>query len=413
MQGHPNPAHNPVPNNVQNNVVIVGGGFGGLYTALALAQRKHHPPVLLIEPNDRFLFLPLLYELLSGELRGWEIAPRYDGLLAGRGLAWLQDRVERIDTGGHRLHTVGGRTIAYGRLVLATGAESNTFAVPGADRHSLGFRSLADVERLQRLVADLRQQPRPLQRIAVVGAGPTGVELACKLADMVQGSAVIELIEQGPQLLPQARAFNREQAALALQRRDVRLRARTQVEAVEAGAITLRCHPDGDSPAHAETLAVRAVVWTAGLSFRPPRIDPAPACDSRGRLLCGPDLRLRDHADLFVAGDLAAPVDPQDTAGEGPGPAPPATAQVAFQQAPVLAANLIRSLAGEPLEPFQWNDLGEMMSLGVGEASLTAAGVTLAGPAAYQLRRLAYLTRLPGRSHQWRVAAGWLADWKP
>lgn len=390
------------------NVVIVGGGFGGLYTALALAQRKNHPPVLLVEPNDRFLFLPLLYELLSGELRGWEIAPRYDGLLAGRGLAWLQDRVELIDAEHHQLHTAAGRTIPYGRLVIATGADSNTFAVPGADRYSLGFRSLADVERLQRLVADLKQQRRPLQRIAVVGAGPTGVELACKLADMAEGSAVIELIEQGPQLLPQARAFNREQAGLALRRRDVRLRLRTQVEAVEAEAISLRCHADGDSTAHRETLAVRAVVWTAGLSFQAPRIDPAPACDSRGRLLCGADLRLQDHADLFVAGDLAAPVDGEGTAGEAP-----TTAQVAFQQASVLATNLIRSLRGEPLEPFQWKDLGEMMSLGVGEASLTAAGVTLAGPAAYQLRRLAYLARLPGRPHQLRVAAGWLADWKP
>ncbi len=395
------------------NVVIVGGGFGGLYTALALAERKNHPPVLLVEPNDRFLFLPLLYELLSGELRGWEIAPRYDGLLAGRGLAWLQDRVERIDAQRHQLHTTAGRTLPYGRLVVATGADSNTFAVPGADRHSLGFRSLADVERLQRLVADLKQQRRPLQRIAVVGAGPTGVELACKLADMAEGSAVIELIEQGPQLLPQARAFNREQAALALRRRDVRLRLRTQVEAVEAEAISLRCHADGDSTAHRETLAVRAVIWTAGLRFQAPRIDPAPACDSRGRLLCGADLRLQDHADLFVAGDLAAPVDGAGTAGEAPTTATPATAQVAFQQASVLATNLIRSLRGEPLEPFQWNDLGEMMSLGVGEASLIAAGLTLAGPAAYQLRRLAYLARLPGRPHQLRVAAGWLADWKP
>ena len=68
-------------------VVIVGGGFGGLYTAMALASRRQHPPVLLIEPNDHFLFLPLLYEYLSGELRSWEIAPRFDALLAGKGVA--------------------------------------------------------------------------------------------------------------------------------------------------------------------------------------------------------------------------------------------------------------------------------------------------------------------------------------
>ncbi|KEF42106.1 MAG: NADH dehydrogenase [Cyanobium sp. CACIAM 14] len=404
MQGDTAPAQ---------NVVIVGGGFGGLYTALALAERRQHPPVLLIEPNDRFVFLPLLYELLSGELRSWEIAPRYDSLLAGRGLAWLQDRVDRIDAEKQQLHTRAGRTLAFGRLVIATGAESSTFAVPGADRHSLGFRTLADVERIQSLIADLKRHRLPLQRIAVVGAGPTGVELACKLADMADGSAVIELIEQGPQLLPQARAFNREQASLALQRRDVRLRTRTQVASVEAGAITLHGHPDGDAAIHSETLAVRAVLWTAGLGFRPPRIDPAPACDGRGRLLCGADLLLHGHRHLFAAGDLAAQVDPQAAPGEAFGAAGPSTAQVAFQQAPVLASNLIRSLRGEPLEPFRWRDLGEMLSLGIGEASLTTAGLTLAGPAAYQLRRLAYLSRLPGRSHQLRVAAGWLADWKP
>jgi NADH dehydrogenase len=84
---------------------------------------------------------------------------------------------------------------------------------------------------------------------------------------------------------------------------------------------------------------------------------------------------------------------------------------VAFQQAPVAAANLLHSLAEEPLEPFRFQELGEMMSLGVGEASLTGLGVNLAGPAAYPLRRLAYLARLPRRSLQLRVAAGWLADW--
>jgi NADH dehydrogenase len=84
---------------------------------------------------------------------------------------------------------------------------------------------------------------------------------------------------------------------------------------------------------------------------------------------------------------------------------------VAFQQAECLAGNLVKSLTEEPLDPFHYNDLGEMMSLGEGEASLTGGGFTLAGAAAFQIRKLAYLTRLPGPSHQLKVVAGWLADW--
>jgi NADH dehydrogenase len=263
--------------------------------------------------------------------------------------------------------------------------------------HSLGFRTLADVERLQQLVTGLREQRRPLQRLAIVGAGPSGVELACKLADLLEGAAVVELIEQGPQALPQARAFNREQAIRALQARDVRLRTGTRVRAVGAD----RLHLEG--PSGAEEVTVEAVVWTAGLAFLPPSLEPPAACDRRGRLLCEPTLRLQGAEHLYAVGDIAA-VDP----GEGP---LPATAQVAFQQATCLADNLVRAAANEPLAPLGFQDLGEMMSLGIGEASLVGGGLTLAGGAAFQLRRLAYLTRLPGRSHQLRVAAGWLADW--
>ncbi|HYP03836.1 MAG TPA: FAD-dependent oxidoreductase [Cyanobium sp.] len=382
-------------------IVIVGGGFGGLYTALALAEQTPRPPVLLIEPGERFLFLPLLYELLSGELRSWEIAPHYDSLLAGRGVAWLQDRVESIDTTARRLRTRSGRSLPYSRLVIATGARENTFGIEGAEFHSQGFRNLADVARLQQLLEELRRERRPLQRLAVVGAGPTGVELACKLADLADGSAVIELIEQGATLLPRSPAFNREQALLALQRRDVRLRTHTKVMAVEADRLRLS-GPAGEGRTEAEEpLPVNGVIWTAGLRFLPPAITPEPERDGAGRLLCENDLRLRGQREVFVVGDLAAleatPL--------------PTTAQVAFQQAPVVASNLLRSLAGEALEPFAWKDLGEMLSLGRGEACLTGMGMTLAGKAAYQVRRLAYLTRLPGRSFQLRVAAGWLADW--
>ncbi len=389
-------------------VVIVGGGFGGLYTALALSERPQHPPILLIEPNAEFLFLPLLYELLSGELRRWEIAPRYDALLAGRGIAHLRDRVEAIDTEQRQVHTHGGQTIPYRRLVIASGATTTTFGVPGADRHCLGFRTLADVERLQKLLHSLAHNRRPLQRLAVVGAGATGVELACKLADLAAGDAVIELIEQGPQLLPQGRSFNREQAALALRRRDVRLRTHTAVVAVEADRLRLRRTDAAAStaaiPLPEEELAAAGVIWTAGLAFRPPAITPAPPRDERGLLRCEPTLQLQGRPEVFVAGDLAAL--------DGEEASLPSSAQVAFQQAPQLAANLQRSLTGEALQPFRWTDLGEMLSLGRGEASLCGVGLTLAGRAAFRLRHLAYLSRMPGLSHTVRVAAGWLADWR-
>ena len=398
----------------EGTVVIVGGGFGGLYTALALSQQPAPPPILLIEPQERFLFLPLLYELLSDELRRWEIAPPYEDLLAGRGVAWLRDRVERIDTTARLVHTSAGRSVAYASLVIACGGGDCTFGVPGAERHSQGFRSLADVERLQTLLRALREQRHPLQRVAIVGAGPTGVELACKLADLAEGSAVIELIERGSRPLPQGRAFNRQQAELALQRRDVRVRTHTQVAAIEADHVVLRSPTSAESaiPATNEILPVRGVIWTAGLGFRPPVITPSVATDSRGRLRCDPELRLLGHSDVYALGDLASPT-PVTDPGQEEATALPSTAQVAFQQAALLSANLMRARGGEPLLPFVWNDLGEMLSLGKGDACLTGGGLTLAGPAAYQLRRLAYLTRLPGLPHQLRVGAGWLADCRP
>ncbi|MCP9840879.1 FAD-dependent oxidoreductase [Synechococcus sp. J7-Johnson] len=383
-------------------VLIAGGGFGGLYTALALASHRHHPPILLVEPQERFLFLPLLYELLSEELRGWEVAPRYDTLLASRGVAWLRDGISRIDASASCVITEQGRTLPYSRLVIATGSRGTSYGIPGVEELAIPFRSMADVERLQDLVQHLLGHPRPLQRLALVGAGPSGVELACKLADLLRGSTVIELIEQGADLLPQARAFNREQARSALLRRDIRLRTHTKVLALEPGRLelSLTAAEEGNSR---ETLLVDGVIWTAGVTVAPPPIEPAANLDDRGRLLCEPTLELQNNPGVFAIGDVAHVADAD-------GAPLAATAQVAFQQADCLAENLLRSIEGEPLQPFLWKDLGEMISLGIGEASLTGLGLTLAGPAAYRIRQLTYLSRLPGLPHQLRVAAGWLSD---
>ena len=380
-------------------VVIVGGGFGGLYTALALAEVRHHQPILLIEPQERFVFLPLLYELLSHELRSWEVAPRYDTVLAGRGIAWLQDRVTAIDAAERTLTTASGRRLPYSQAVIATGSTTQTFGIPGAAEHCLAFRSLGDVHRLQQLIATLRKRRRPLQRLAVVGAGASGVELACKLVDELDGCAVVELLEQGSMVLPQARSFNREQALVALQRRDVRVRTDTAVHAVGADQLSI-----GSA---GETLPVDGTIWTAGIRAQPPALSAGGdrgSATGRGQLACSTDLRVIGVDNLFAIGDVAQVPD-------ATGDPLPCNAQVAFQQATCLAANLRRAAVGETLQPFSYNDRGEMMSLGRQEASITGGGLTLAGRAAYELRRLAYLTRLPGTGHRLRVAAGWLSDW--
>ena len=173
-------------------VVIVGGGFAGLTLALQLSRQTPRPPIVLVEPQPQFAFLPLLYELLSGELQAWEVAPRYDDLLQSSGIALIQDRVSTIHWQDHTVVTMGGQRLRYAQLVLATGSQPNDFGVPGVKEHALHFHSLNDVARLRQLVKSLNRpsgagNDDPPPALAIVGAGPTGVELACKLADLLEG----------------------------------------------------------------------------------------------------------------------------------------------------------------------------------------------------------------------------------
>ncbi len=375
------------PSSSADAAVIVGGGFAGLFTALALQNQCPGCPIVLIEPRDRFLFQPLLYELLSDELQCWEVAPRYAELLSGT-ICWIQDRVTRIDRSTKTLTLASGEQLSWSQLVLATGSQSNDFGIPGVKEHSFGFRNLNDVSRLRQRMDALRQQRPSDAGLIIVGAGPTGVELACKLADLLEGAASLQLIERGEEILPGSSAFNRERAQAALEKRAVVVQCNTQVLNVTDTTATL---------SNNQKVIHGGLIWTAGSKPTIPTMTPESSLIN-GRISVAEDLRMDCDASIFALGDVST----SEHASW------PASAQVAMQQGEATGAAIAALRRNQSPTPFQFQDRGEMLSLGLGDATLTGMGITLAGPLAFQLRRATYLTRLPGRSLGLRSAGAWL-----
>ena len=378
------------PTSSADAVVIVGGGFGGWFAALAIQKRLPPCRVVLLEPRKEFLFQPLLYELLSHELQEWEVAPQYSQLVSHNGICWLQDEVVSIDRSNHTLQSRSGERIPWRQLVIATGSQPNDFGIPGVKEHSRGFRNLSDVRELRQRIQDLLHPRRANAALAIVGAGPTGVELSCKLADLLNGTARIHLIEKGDSILPNSSAFNRERASAALERKDVCLHLNTDVARVEADRVVF---------AKGEEIEHQGLIWTAGSQVNLPSVQPLPK-SHRGRLTINADLRLQDSCDVFAIGDIAS---------NGDHPAP-ANAQVAMQQGEAVGDAIAALQAGEEPQTFEFQERGEMLSLGIGDATLTGLGITLAGPLAFQLRRATYLTRMPGLSVGVRSAGAWLLN---
>ena len=131
---------------------------------------------------------------LSHELQEWEVAPQYSQLMSHNGICWLQDEVVSIDRSNHTLKTRSGECIPWKQLVIATGSQPNDFGIPGVKEHSRGFRNLSDVRILRQRIQELENQRRSNAALAIVGAGPTGVELSCKLADLLKGNARVHLL---------------------------------------------------------------------------------------------------------------------------------------------------------------------------------------------------------------------------
>lgn len=383
-----------------SRICILGGGFGGLYTALRLSQLPwaEKPEILLVDQNDRFVFLPLLYEVVTGDLQSWEVAPYYRELLAGTGIRHVQATIEAIDLSARTVQvTQNGQPeqFSYDRLVLAMGGESVIGRVPGAADHAIPFRTLQDALRLSDRLRDLESSNADRVRIAIVGAGYSGVELACSLAERLGERARIRIVELGDRILRFSPEFNRKAAENALSDRHVWLDLQTQITQITADQITLQYSDK------TETLPVDLVLWTVGTQISPLiQALPIPKND-RGQLRTQSTLQIEQYPEVYALGDLA-------DCPEVEGQLIPTTAQAAFQQADYVGWNLWASLTDRPLLDFRYQHLGEMMTLGSDNATLAGLGLQLKGMPAHLARRMIYLMRMPTFDHQVKVGLNWI-----
>lgn len=392
----------------QPKIVILGGGFGGLFTALDVAGSAN---VTLVTDEEHFLFTPMLYEYLSGEVEAWHIAPRYSELL-DENVRCVQNGAAGIDLTAQTVSLEGSSEILnYDILVLATGGISNYAGVEGAEEHSLPFRKLAHADNLRsRMIAALDRIPpdMPPQDVrreltfVVVGAGASGCELSTKMADLLkdafqrralQGAPRVLVVEMGDKVVPgmgeQIRAFVLD----ALRESDVEVHTQTRVVRVTPDEVTL------DHQGNRETLHAAGVVWVGGVRMSPliEKLDVQK--DRRGALIVEGTLQLQQHNNVFALGDIAVYPDADPTL--------PGTAQLAFQEAKLAGDNIKAFLEGKEQRTKHFAELGEALSLGTERAAVLTGGKAFGGALARQARFALYTSRLPTWHHRLRVGASW------
>ncbi|WP_414752320.1 NAD(P)/FAD-dependent oxidoreductase [Anabaena sp. CCY 9910] len=396
--------------------VILGAGFAGLFTALHLSQQNYSYPIILIEQRDRFSFKPLLYELLSGELHSEQVYPPYQELLAGSKVKFVQDTVQSIDIHHQRVDTVSGQAFHYSNLVLALGSKTTYFATPGAAEYAMPFTSgeqaIALRQHLRHKLYQAIQTPdlerrRLLLTVAIIGAGPAGIELACTLADLLpiwydelggDGSEIhVVLVNRSREILKgDVNSHLRCTVEHAMKNRLI------PVDFLFDAAVT-KITPEGVEYRRQEQiqmLQAGTIAWTAGTAPNPLLME-LPVSQNRGRLVVKPTLQLSNFPEIFAAGDCATDSDH---------PQPP-TAQVAYQQGIAIAQNLQRISQNKPTIPVQVQLRGTLMKLGLNEGVANLFNkVQIKGQAGHLIREGTYLQLLPNSAHNLKVTTEWLTD---
>ncbi len=349
------------------HVVIVGGGFGGLTAAQALAGAPVR--VTLVDRTNRHTFQPLLYQVASAGLSSADIAQPIRAIVRSQAnVTVLMAEVTRIDLAARQAHLDDGEAIAWDFLVLACGAETSYFGHDEWRVQAPGLKSLEDAVaiRTRVLVAfeeaeregDARRREELLS-FAVIGGGPTGVELAGALAELAKfvldrdfrrinpSSAKVRLLEAGPRILPTFTPDLSASAVAQLHELGVEVRTGARVTAIEPGTVRL-----GD-----ERIACSVVLWAAGVRAESLTTTLGVPLDKARRVVVEKDLTIPGHPRAFVIGDAAR--------FDGPDGEPlPGVSPVAMQQARLVAKQIRRALLGKDLATFSYLDKGSLATIG-------------------------------------------------
>lgn len=408
----------------KTRIVILGGGFGGVYTALNLEKRLAANPdveITLVSRENYFLMTPLLFEAGSGVLEPRHAVNPIRPLL--KRTRFIEAEVEAVDFDGRVAYARHGETHAsepigyelpYDHIVLALGGVTNRKLIPGSDL-ALGFKTLSDAIHVRNHLIDLFEQAdaiddperqRALLTFVVIGGGLVGVELMGELTEFVDtlcgtykhvdcGLVGFHLLEAGPQLLAE---MDRDLAAYAVETfrdRGVNIRIGVPVTRIEARGIEVE----------GAFLAAETVVLAAGVAPNPLLAEFPLARDPKGRLVVNATMQSAERPEVWAIGDCAAIPGPDGK------PYPP-LAQHALREAKVLARNIEAAMAGLPLAPFVFKSKGTLASLGhfsgVGKLSPTGGrAIKITGFLAWWVWRTYYMMQMPRFERRLRLVIDW------
>ena len=395
-------------------VVVVGGGFAGLNAVKSLAKVKPPVRVILLEQHNYHLFQPLLYQLATGVVQPADIAHPVRGIVRRyRRASVRMATVSGVDLDAREVLTEAGARFHYDYLILAAGATTATFGIPGVEEHSFPLKSMPDALRLRAHLLhqfeladnDPAQVDKGALTVVVGGGGPTGVEMAGALHELFKhvlvhdfpdldiNQAKVVVLEAMDHLLAPFHPSSRQHALDILRKRGVEVRLGQALERATAGEVVLK---DGT------VIPTRTLVWGAGVRANP-LADVLGLEQTRGgRIVVGEDLSVPGRPEVFVVGDLAG-------AGDGKGGLLPQVAQPAIQEARHTAQNIERTLKGEPRTGFAYKDKGIMATIGRNAAvTELPSGARFKGVLAWYMWLALHLAYIIGFRSRVAVLVNWI-----